>query len=495
MLSGAAPNASVRAGSIASNAPRAAGRPQRPRLARSPRLDPARGRAGIGEARRHQPRLELVARMRQAARVRRADGRVHRRHALHMRPQQVEQLVPAARQAVQPRHRLQGGRIVGQAVRLPVLDHLQPVFDRAQQPVGSRQLLRLPGGDPPGRGQRRQRALRARRAQRGLATAMDELVHVREELDLADAAAAALQVVARAECLAVGIMVADPPGDRLELADRAEIERAPPHERVDRLQEIAPDRRVPSDMAGTDERGTLPGQRARLIMRDRRIHRQRDRRHLGRRAQPQIDPEHIALAVPLLDEVGQRLPNPHPGLGRLLARPSRQHGGIVEVEQVHVGRIIELPAAELAESDDGKAARLLARRPGRHHRLQRLLKRLVGEVGQGAHHIVQAEQAGEVADAERQRERAAPAPQSARYIRRACSTFHRIFKRLAEPSCGQRSAHGGPALPLHAQEWRGGIGAGERVYQLFRICSLHVTSRISSVRGAQRLQPQRNPVV
>jgi hypothetical protein len=39
-------------------------------------------------------------------------------------------------------------------------------------------------------------------------------------------------------------MVADPARDRLELADRAEIERAAPHERVDGVEEIAPERLV-----------------------------------------------------------------------------------------------------------------------------------------------------------------------------------------------------------------------------------------------------------
>ena len=40
------------------------------------------------------------------------------------------------------------------------------------------------------------------------------------------------------------IMVADPPGDRPDLADRPEIERAAPDERMDRVEEIAPERRV-----------------------------------------------------------------------------------------------------------------------------------------------------------------------------------------------------------------------------------------------------------
>ena len=60
---------------------------------------------------------------------------------------------------------------------------------------------------------------------------------LREELDLADAAAPALEVVAGAERLALRMMVADAAGDAADLADRAEIERAPPDERADRVEE------------------------------------------------------------------------------------------------------------------------------------------------------------------------------------------------------------------------------------------------------------------
>src|SRR5947199_344412 len=83
----------------------------------------------------------------------------------------------------------------------------------AQQQVGAAKHLCRVGRDPAGRRQRGERIERRRRAQLGLAAAMDELVDLDEELDLADPAAAALEVVAGAEGLALGIMVADPPAD------------------------------------------------------------------------------------------------------------------------------------------------------------------------------------------------------------------------------------------------------------------------------------------
>jgi hypothetical protein len=94
-------------------------------------------------------------------------------------------------------------------VGLAILDHLQPVLDRPQQPVRPGQIVGRVGADPPRRLQRRQRVERCRRPQRRLSPAVDELVDLGEELDLADAAAAALSSRSRGRKSALGIMVAD----------------------------------------------------------------------------------------------------------------------------------------------------------------------------------------------------------------------------------------------------------------------------------------------
>src|SRR5687768_11536668 len=119
-------------------------------------------------------------------------------------------------------------------------------------------------------------------------------------------------------------MVADPAGDRLDLPDRAEIEAAPPDEGVDGLQEIMADASVAGRLAGADEGGPLPRQRARFVIRDGGVDRERDRGDLRRRAKPQIDTEDIAVAVPLLEQLDHPLSDPHRSLPRLLARPARQ---------------------------------------------------------------------------------------------------------------------------------------------------------------------------
>src|SRR5438093_13779944 len=115
-------------------------------------------------------------------------------------------------------------------------------------------------------------------AQPGFAAAMDQLMDLREEFYFADAAAPPLQIIAGPEALALGIMIADPAADRLDLTHRAEIERASPHERMNRIQKIVGEPAVPTNGACADEGGALPGQCRGFIITDRRIHRQCDGR-------------------------------------------------------------------------------------------------------------------------------------------------------------------------------------------------------------------------
>ena len=79
---------------------------------------------------------------------------------------------------------------------------------------------------------------------------MDQLLDLGEEFGLADAAAAALQVEAGPERLALRIMVADAERDVADFLDRPEIERAAPDERLDLVEEaLARARRSPAPRA------------------------------------------------------------------------------------------------------------------------------------------------------------------------------------------------------------------------------------------------------
>ena len=110
--------------------------------------------------------------------------------------------VRSRREAVEPRVAAEVGEagerraLDRQALGLLVGDHLQPVLEPAQEEVGVRQLVDRFGADP-AVGVQFARACRAcaRRAS-AAAAAEDQLLRLHEELDLADAAAPELDVVA-----------------------------------------------------------------------------------------------------------------------------------------------------------------------------------------------------------------------------------------------------------------------------------------------------------
>ncbi len=130
-----------------------------------------------------------------------------------------------AREALQ---RLAIGR---QRVGLVVGDHLQPVLDPAQETVG---VVELGTGvlsiQPPSASavKRRQRVAAA---QFGMAAAGDQLLGLHEEFDLADAAAAELDVVAFDRDVVVPAIGVDLPLHRLDVGDRGEVEVLAPDER------------------------------------------------------------------------------------------------------------------------------------------------------------------------------------------------------------------------------------------------------------------------
>ena len=131
----------------------------------------------------------------------------------------------------------------------------------------------------------------------------DQLLGLHEELDLADAAAAELDVVALDGDLAMALVGVDLPLHRVDVGDRGEVEILAPDERRRRLEE----RFAGGDVAGAgarlDHRGALPVLARALVVVERRRGRDRD---LGRGRvgpQPQVDAEHIAVAGALLQQL------------------------------------------------------------------------------------------------------------------------------------------------------------------------------------------------
>jgi hypothetical protein len=386
------------------------------------------GRLAVAEPGRGELRGRLLLIARQAGRRLRGEPVIDGRHAFDMGREQIEQSRAVA-EAVEACDRLQRRPGRGQRMSLAVVDHLDAMLDRAQQPIGARERI---GGfriDPPSRSKGRQRLQRGAPPQFELAAAMDELMRLCEELDLADAAAAALQVVAGTERLPFVKMVADLGRQRVDFRDRAEIERAAPDERVDRLQEMAAHLSIAGGAARADEGCPLPGERARFIMADGGVDREHDRGDLGRRAEAEVDAEGIAMLGALLQQLDHALGDPHRRLAGLVAGAARERGGVEQEYEVDVRRVIELAPALLAHGDHGEAARRLAGAALGDCGGDRPLERAIGQIGQLGAYSLQRQQPGEVADRQRQRRATAFPPQRG----------HRIFLARLGAGGAQRS--------------------------------------------------------
>ena len=302
-------------------------------------------------------------------------------------------------------------------VGLPVLQHLDAVLGHAQACIGGGELAcRLLRNDV-GPGQREQRCACIAAPQARIAAAVDQLVGLREELDLADAAAPALEIEARSQLRLAAIGLADSQAQLRNIVDRAEIDAAPPHEGADRGEEPLPTLNIARGRARADEGGTLPRQCRALVVGKRCVDGHRQRRDLRRRAQPQVDPEDVAF----LRMVGQkpqdvarhalrgvRWPGPLP-LG--------QHIGIEQQDRINVRTVVQFACAMLAQRDGEEAVHAvqlgaLARRFG-----NRLTQRAIGEGGQALDHVVERIGARQIGDGQRQRKSQPLAPQGYALLR------------------------------------------------------------------------------
>ena len=240
---------------------------------------------------------------------------------------------------------------------LLVGDHLQAVLEPAQEPVGGDQIvgdLRL---DPAGRRQRAQRRAGRRRPHLRQPAAQDQLLRLDEELDLADAAAADLEIVAGDPDPAVAAMRVDLPLDRMDVADRGEVEMAAPQERPQPAEQALADRLLARDHARLDQRRALPVLAVALVVLRGVLDRQRQRLAGRMRPQPQVDPEHVALLGALLEQVDQRAGQPHGERHRTVAAAAAQPFGREQDDQVEVAGVVQLERAELAHAEHGDAGR------------------------------------------------------------------------------------------------------------------------------------------
>ena len=255
----------------------------------------------------------------------------------------AEQILRKGRPALiaeEVRKALHGLGIFGQRMGLLVRDHLQPVLDAAQELIGRRQFVTGLKGDPVAGGQDLQRVQRRAHPQFRMAAAGNELLRLREKLDLADAAAADLDVMAFDRDLALAAIGLHLPLHVVDIGERGKIEMLAPDERRKfRDQRLA---RPGVAGAGTrlDHRGAFPGPPFPFVIMQRRLGRNRHLRRGRIGPQAQIDAEHVAVARALLQQAGQRLRHAHKERRRFDVCYQRRRGGIEEDDQVDVAGIV-----------------------------------------------------------------------------------------------------------------------------------------------------------
>ena len=203
----------------------------------------------------------------------------------------------AALIAEEVRKTLDGLGVVGQRMGLLVRDHLQPVLDPAQKLVGFGQFLARLKGDPVAGRENLQRLQRRAHPQFRMTAAGNQLLGLREKLDLADAAAADLDVMAFDRDLALAAIGLHLPLHVVDVGQCRKIQMLAPDER----REFGDQRLARFGVAGArprlDHRRAFPGPPFPLVIMQRRVGRNRHLRRGRIGPQAQIDAEHVAVAA------------------------------------------------------------------------------------------------------------------------------------------------------------------------------------------------------
>ena len=235
---------------------------------------------------------------------------------------------------------------------LGVVDHLQAVLDPPQQQVRVAQGGRLARHDVVLAVERLQHGKEARAAQAAVAAPVRQLMHVHEELDLADAAAAELHVMAGCPDRSMAVEVVDLLAHGADFLHRGEVQPLVPDERREPFHERRAGRQVAGDRPGLDQRGPLPGAPEALVV----VHGEvdgdgdRGRRWIG--AEPQVGAEDVAVAGAGLQDADQILRDAHEAVAQGPAAGVADRFRVVHDDQVDVGRVVQLARAVLAHRQD-----------------------------------------------------------------------------------------------------------------------------------------------
>ncbi len=301
-------------------------------------------------------------------------------------------------------------------MRLPILQHLQPVLEAAQEAVGVAQLDHRAGRQRTPALECAQRVEQGRGLQAAILAAAHQLQRLHDELDLADTARPELHVAREIAPLHFAFDEALHFAQRLE---HAEIEIAAIDERPHGA-------RLDLDV------GVCRGDRARLhpgvalpcaavaqeIILERRKPRDQGSA-VTERTQAHVDPENESVDRARVEEANQRLTEPRE---EFLVRNRARAVGVTELgEQEHeidVGGEIELAATELAHADHhewlrrarGPARRTEAGDETRRRVAARRFDRGIGEGRKFREGFLDPGPAGKIAPRDAHHFAAAPAP-------------------------------------------------------------------------------------
>ena len=249
-----------------------------------------------------------------------------------------------------------------QGMCLRIGHHLQAVLGAAKLEIERGQPVALRLADPLLGCQRRQRRKRAAIAKRFNTAATDQLQHMGQEFDAADAVRPGLQVEAFP-----ARRTRRPSQHDFHVVHHRVIEGPSPDKGLDIGQKLFAHGNVARDRTGADEGGTLPRPGNRFIIAERRLALDADSSCPGIGPEPQIDPPADAVAR-RGGEQAHKVTG-HADIGGLagLGISQRIVDRVVKQDQVNVRGIVQLAGTKFAKRQHNPSAPRHAGR--RDHRL------------------------------------------------------------------------------------------------------------------------------
>ncbi len=244
----------------------------------------------------------------------------------------------------------------GQAVGLLVALHLQPVLDRAQEDIGIGQPVALHWCQTTTAHQFVEHIQCLHDAQARLLSGEQQLMALGKELELTNAAAVELDVIAMPwVVLMPPLLQVDLALDRFHVLDGGKVAARTPDPLSEGFHQAAGHWRVGNNRTRLNHRGPFPVQRLCVVIGNRTGGGDSERGRCRVGPQAQISPEDIAIDCTLLQQVDQVAGQSGENLWRVVA-VYRRGGGIIECNQVHIAGIVQLTRAEFAHGEDNQPA-------------------------------------------------------------------------------------------------------------------------------------------